>query len=133
MKLKLFKHSLGWKNDECTKRLNSIVNTESKKDLLWIWWGRENDVLRKRDGEPEDKSMEDRGAETGQLEIPLHKKRADILTEILPANLRHIQNTYYYSQNDDRWFLRVFFLQIRYKYTYIKLWYTIFSLRKRIN
>lgn len=36
--------------------------------------------------------MEDRGAETRQLEIPLHKKRADILTEILPSNLRHIQN-----------------------------------------
>lgn len=92
MKLKLFKHSLGWKNDECTKRLYSLVNTESKKDLLWIWWGRENDVLWKRDGEPKDKSMEDRGAETGQLEIPLHKKRADILTDILPSNLRHIQN-----------------------------------------
>lgn len=93
MKLKLFKHSLGWKNDECTKRPYriSLVNTESKKDLLWIWWGWENDVLRKRDGEPKDKSMEDRGAETRQLEIPLHKKRADILTEILPSNLRHIQ------------------------------------------
>lgn len=36
--------------------------------------------------------MEDRGAETRQLEIPLHKKRADILTEILQSNLRHIQN-----------------------------------------
>lgn len=75
----------------CKKRLYSLDNTESKKDLLWIWWGWENDVLWKRDGEPKDKSMEDRGAETGQLEIPLHKKRADILTEILPSNLRHIQ------------------------------------------
>lgn len=76
--------------------------------------------------------MEDRGAETRQLEIPLHKKRADILTEILPSNLRHIQNIII-AKMTTLDFLEFFFLQLRYKYTYIKLRYTIFSLRKRIN
>lgn len=63
--------------------------------------------------------MEDRGAETRQLEIPLHKKRADILTEILPSNLRHIQNIIIAKMTTVD-FLE-FFLQLRYKYTYIKL------------
>lgn len=56
--------------------------------------------------------MEDRGAETGQLEIPLHKKRADILTEILPS---HIQNIII-AKMTTLDFLE-FFLQLRYKYT----------------
>lgn len=56
--------------------------------------------------------MEDRGAETGQLEIPLHKKRADILTEILQSNLRHIQNIIIAKMTTVD-FLESFFLQLR--------------------
>lgn len=65
MKLKLFKYFFGWKNDECIKCFYSFVNIESKKDLLWIWWGRENDVFWKWDGELKDKFMEDWGVEIG--------------------------------------------------------------------
>lgn len=60
--------------------------------------------------------MEDRGAETRQLEIPLHKKRADVFTEILPSNLRHIQNIII-AKMTTLDFLEFFFLQLRYKYT----------------
>lgn len=59
--------------------------------------------------------MEDRGTETGQLEIPL-QKRADIMTEIPPSNPPDIQNIFIaeMSMIDSLSFV---FLQLRYTST----------------